>query len=232
MKTKNFDAYQLKLFAIIGMLLDHIAVVFPDIPLFLKYPFYFLGGITFPIMAYLLIEGHKYTKNKISYGIRLFIFALISQIPYTLAFINNVSLQATNIFFTLFLCYLLIIVYKRFNKFLFILFYLFVLALQLKFAMDWAIAGPILMVMLLMTGESQERLIYTLPIFSITIIVSSGFMYDMSIFNIIFFVGSGTLALFLLYNYNGERGKPMKYLFYIFYPLHLLILYLVNIYIF
>ncbi|MFL8968625.1 hypothetical protein HIF96_04430 [Helcococcus kunzii] len=53
----------------------------------------------------------------------------------------------------------------------------------------------------------------------LTIIIWGAIMYHASILNVLFVI----LAAVLIYYYNGERGKSVKYLFYTFYPLHLLL---------
>lgn len=68
--------------AMLTMLIDHIGYVFfPDEMLWRT-----VGRIAFPIYVYALVQGHLHTSNKLRYGIRLFIIALISQVPYQLAF--------------------------------------------------------------------------------------------------------------------------------------------------
>jgi uncharacterized membrane protein len=77
------------------MLIDHIGfVLFPQY-LFLRV----IGRIAFPIFAYLITEGYIHTHSIKKYSIRLFIFALVSQAPYMLAFHGTYL----NIFFTLFI---------------------------------------------------------------------------------------------------------------------------------
>lgn len=68
--------------AMLTMLIDHIGYVFfPDEMLWRT-----IGRIAFPIYVYALVQGHLHTSNKLKYGIRLFMIALVSQIPYELAF--------------------------------------------------------------------------------------------------------------------------------------------------
>ena len=47
---------------------------------------YMVGGLTFPIMAYLLCEGYRHTSSVRRYAERLALFAVISQVPYSLLF--------------------------------------------------------------------------------------------------------------------------------------------------
>ena len=104
-------AFTLKIIALASMLLDHMAVVFPEI-----FPFWFrgIGRLAWPIFAFLLAEGFRHTKSPEKFLMRLLAFALISEIPYDIAMGNNINFTAnTNIFYTLFLGGMAICMYER-----------------------------------------------------------------------------------------------------------------------
>jgi len=107
-------AFLLKIIASFTMLLDHSYVVVPNIfPLFFRY----IGRIAFPVYAYMIAQGCKYTSNIGKYLLRLGIFAIISEIPYDLAFGYDISfIRNTNIFYTLFLAAACIAVYKKIRE--------------------------------------------------------------------------------------------------------------------
>ena len=87
------NSFQLKIIACILMAIDHVgAIMFPDIDLYR-----IIGRLSFPIFAFLLTEGYVHTRNLKKYFIRLFIFAIIPQIPYSLAF----GIDILNIFIEL-----------------------------------------------------------------------------------------------------------------------------------
>ena len=124
MNLKKISGYHLKYIALFSMLLDHIGVIGRA---FLSKNVYFLlravGRLSFPLFCFILAEGFFHTKNRKKYQQRLFIFALLSEIPYDLAFhylpastLNSVlhlqklsltdfsaAFQEQNVLFTLFL---------------------------------------------------------------------------------------------------------------------------------
>jgi hypothetical protein len=71
----------LKIIAAIAMVCDHMGVIlFPDL-LFLRV----IGRLSFPIFAFLIAEGAKYTKNKLKHFLTMFGFAAVIQIVYYFA---------------------------------------------------------------------------------------------------------------------------------------------------
>ncbi len=80
-------AFVLKVAAIVGMTCNHVANVFgSELPGGAMVALYSLDGLTFPIMAYLLCEGYRHTSSVRRYAERLAVFAVVSQIPYSLLF--------------------------------------------------------------------------------------------------------------------------------------------------
>ncbi len=124
MNLKKISGYRLKYIALFSMFLDHIGVIGKA---FLSKNVYFLlravGRLSFPLFCFILAEGFFHTKNRKKYQQRLFIFALLSEIPYDLTFhylpastLNSVlhlqklsltdfsaAFQEQNVLFTLFL---------------------------------------------------------------------------------------------------------------------------------
>ena len=102
--SKILNSNGLKMIAIFVMVLDHIAHSFISVMSPFYYIFRMVGRVTAPIMFYSLANGYKYTRNKVNYGLRLFIFAIISQIPFSLFSENKIFLYDDyNVLFTLFI---------------------------------------------------------------------------------------------------------------------------------
>ena len=81
-----FDRSQIKLAAVVLMTLNHIAEIFLDRGSLLYNLLTGIGFFTAPVMCYFLVEGFRYTRNRKNYGLRLFLFVLLSQLPFSLAF--------------------------------------------------------------------------------------------------------------------------------------------------
>jgi len=116
------SAFVLKIIALAAMLIDHAGAAFPD---YIPFGTRIIGRLTFPIFVYLLADGFRHTRNPKKFLLRLFAFALISEIPYDWAVtrITNVQqglspwhvsfLNNTNIFFTLLLGGLAIFAFQQ-----------------------------------------------------------------------------------------------------------------------
>ncbi len=102
--------FQIKLVAIILMVIDHVGLLFfPQILLFRA-----VGRLAFPLFAWFLANGAYYSKNTQKYLTRLFLFALVAQIPFILMNrLNDPSFWELNVLFTLFLGLAAIVLMKK-----------------------------------------------------------------------------------------------------------------------
>lgn len=234
------NSFYLKLLALITMIIDHVgAVIFPNI-LWLRY----IGRIAFPIYAYLVSEGCKKTKNFKLYLKRLFIFAIISEIFYDLCFNNkNLNfLNHTNTIYTLFLAsfsiYLFKITQNNILKFSSLFMGIFISYILKS---DYGYFGVILIYLAYFIKNKKLLLICSMlwvtiknmPNLYIILyyLLSNNIKYlnpryiNQSLCIYIFTI----ISLFILYFYNGKKGKNLKWTFYIAYPLHLFLIYIISI---
>ncbi|WP_342980011.1 MULTISPECIES: TraX family protein [unclassified Ruminococcus] len=135
---------QIKYVAMFTMLLNHIANIFLEPGTFLFEVMVDVGYFTAITMCYFLVEGYGYTRSKEKYGKRLLLFALISEIPFCLAFTEEgtISFVSMNMLFTLFLCFLILYAMEKIpsgtRRILCILGLVFASAYS-----DWALLAPI-----------------------------------------------------------------------------------------
>lgn len=203
----------LKLIAIITMLMDHIGGILLPQYGFLR----IIGRLAFPIFCFLLVEGFLHTHNVYHYALRLGLFALISEVPFDLA-IYHVPFYPyhQNVFFTLFIGLIVLIGLKKFQEHPFIALTIFVAGalLALESYVDYGVFGIAMIVLIYLYSLHHNFIIFTL-----------GFVFlNMFAKGIQCF---GALAILPIALYNGKRGISLKYIFYIFYPAHLLILYFI-----
>lgn len=192
----------------------------------------YIGRMAFPIYCFLLVEGFLHTRSVKKYAFRLFLFALISEIPFDLAITGNWWDDSnSNVFFTLLLGLLLIWGLSYVEKFH-----------EFWKEKKWdsflggllvAIAGGFLAITLGLYADIMLRTDYGMAgVFAIAVLYLFRNMKEIAFVGavmILSVMSSSTeiLALLMLYplmKYNGERGKNIKYVFYAFYPVHLLIL--------
>lgn len=213
------DRFQLKLFAIATMLIDHIgAVLFPQYLLFR-----IIGRLSFPIFVYLIAQGLIYTSNVRAYLGRIFLFALISEIPFDLAFHRTVSYPGSqNVFFTLFLGLAAIAVLKEYwgkHPLPALLFAvaMAVLAELLQTDYGWFGVAGIIIFYCFRNDRAKGIFVFSLVLTGFSLMTGTLELYAL-------------LSGVLIYFYDGaKKGRwTLKYFFYAFYPVHLLLLYFIH----
>lgn len=228
----------LKIIALISMLLDHIGalVLRPYTDSVLETAGYeavrqqtelyellrSLGRFAFPIFCFLLVEGFLHTHNVWRYAARLFFFALITEIPFNLAFRDKLfSPDYQNVFIELLIGLLMLIALRKIehlsiNSFakLSLGFLTATAAMLLAHCIkaDYSYRGILAIVILYLFNFERKTQ---------AIAGAAAFVWELP----------APLAFIPIYFYNGKRGWEMKYFFYIFYPLHLFILYLIRLHI-
>lgn len=223
----------IKYIAMLTMFCNHFAGVFLEQGTFLYELMEDIGYFTAITMCYFLVEGYRYTRSKKRYGIRLFVFAVISQVPFSLAFPLN---GGFNMIYTLFLCFLILVVREKVKqKGLRIT--LSIVLLLLTGKGDWFFYAALLVIMFDSWWGDWMKLwkayVIVVLTFSPLMLFSYIYLYPLpralicTIGACIGIISSGFVMRFC---YNGQRGKYAlafsKWFFYIFYPAHLLLLWL------
>lgn len=224
------NANQLKVIAIAAMLIDHIAIVFvpDDFPAmwFLR----MIGRMTAPIMCYFIAEGYYHTSNLKKYMGRIFLIAVISHVPHNLCLGQDVLRfwEATDVMFSLLLGLIALELCK--NNWLVLWQKVLAVALccLLAYSADWNYIAVlwILGFGIFHSDRTKQFIAFTAVA---TIYLIQPFIYGSSIPYISRFGVFLVIPLLLLY--SGERGKKSKLIkwgFYWFYPIHLLLLYLLG----
>ena len=184
------------------------AVFFPG-----ELMFRYIGRIAFPIFAFLLVEGYFHTRDVRRYMLRLGLFAVISEIPYDLAFRETIlEFEHQNVFFTLFIGVAMMYALEKSPQWQ-------AKAAEVLLAMwaasllcsDYRYKGILLIaVYYFLRGRKREEFVLG---------AGWNFLWNWEI------QGYGALASVPIAMYSGQRGRSMKYFFYLFYPLHLAVFY-------
>ena len=227
------NTFTLKLIALIAMFCDHLYCA-----VLLEPKYFFLnciGRIAFPIFAFQLSQGYLYTHNKRNYILRLLLFSVVSQIPFQL-FLNSIpSTFALNIGFTLLFGFLAILAYEKIahscivsqktvvNTLLAFLVVFGIASLAGILKTDYGMYGVLLIFSFYVFRKS--KIYTTCSVILLTLLHFAQYMLLPNIFfsQLILAVCTCFSLCFILL-YNHKQGPKAKYLFYIFYPLHLLIL--------
>lgn len=223
----QLNSFQLKMIAIITMLVDHIGcVLFPQYVILRE-----IGRVSFPIFCFLLVEGFFHTKNIGRYVFRCFLLGIISEIPYDLAMGGRLwGWDGQNVGFTLCLGLIALwLIEERSHQ-----------VNVLKNHGLWWKYGSILTVGLIIGGADLLRMDYGaagILMILIFYMFRQHFLWQlgvMSVLNVLLMKGIqgyGVFAMLPIGLYNGKRGCDLKYVFYVFYPLHLFVLWCIKIYI-
>ena len=227
-KIQCLSANSIKIIAAISMLIDHIGCIFfPDIEILR-----IIGRISFPLFAFMIAQGCFYTRNKLKYFFMVFGLAIVCQIAYFVT--AQGSLFGVLFTFSIAIVLIYSLQYLKYNfktktsklkKGLSVTVFVSLMVLTVwintVFEIDYGFWGCVLPVFaslfVEMKNERLKRLL-TLIAFTLGIVLLSIDCGEHQWFAL--------LALVPLLLYSGKRGKHnLKYFFYIFYPLHLVVLY-------
>lgn len=192
-----------------------------------------IGRISFPIFAFQTMQGYINTKNLKKHMIKLLIFACISQIPFMLflsTFTTNIYL---NVLFTFLLGICALYIYDKCNnKVLGFLFVIIISIIAYFIKVDYGAFG-ILLIFAFYFFYKNNNIKHNKLLMSISIVLLCVIHYLPNIFKspslictYLSLITFTSLSLIFILFYNNKEGPKLKYFFYIFYPLHLLILYL------
>ena len=219
----------LKVLAMVTMLIDHLAAFYwrfdPHFfePLFTighkHITLYFLlrgvGRLAFPIFCFLIVEGFVHTHDRMKYGRNLLLFAFLSEIPWNLVHSGTWHYGGQNVMFTLFLGFLGLCAIEYFRndvrRMAFSLIGLLVISVLLRADYGCSGYGFILLLYVLRNNRLLQAVIGSCVLGGRWI---------------------AGLAFIPINMYNGQRGfiqGPIaKYIFYLFYPVHLFLIYLLQ----
>ena len=226
------DANQLKLIAIVAMTVDHIAwLLFPGyaagaVPIVM----HIIGRITCPVMCFFIADGFHYTRDRKKYALRLFMLAVVSHFAYMLASNSYVDWHSFIPFYYGDVLNQTSVVWS--------------LCEDEKRSMGVKVAGVLLICLITLPsdwsciaalcvlsigsnrGEPKKQIAWSLfyvAIYAVVYFFALDKLYGLIQLCVV-------LAIPLLALYNGKRGKNpavnkvMKWLFYIYYPLHLAVI--------
>ena len=245
------SALLLRTIACIAMLMDHIGYYNGNMALRA------IGRVAFPIFVYLIVNGYKHTSCRWKYALRLAVFAMISQIPFSLFCTGRWNWHNGNVFFTLLIALLCVWATDILQKGKICVWVCWIptVAVCLLYQLgalvsDYGARGTVLAISFyFLDGKKMWKLV---------LMSLSSFMlvfYDQLAELLWTFLSVGTLSLPrmdqwiwwqlyslfslpLIFMYNGEKGsmpgrtwsvKLLQYGFYLFYPLHMLVIWLVYV---
>lgn len=228
----------LKLIAIITMFIDHFGAVVvgqalfrlpnvvSDVALYHNLRTFYrllrlIGRLAFPIFCFMLVEGFLHTRSREKYLLRLGLFALISEIPFDLAIYKNWYYpDKQNVFFTLFLGMLVMYLVNR-------------ICTSEKISRSrYQFLGSWLQALIIIVGIYLGYLLKTdygeKGVFVICVLYLLRFHRPLQCLagaGAMSFETGGPFGMIPVLLYNGQKGRiKLKYFFYWFYPVHLLLL--------
>jgi hypothetical protein len=222
------DSFILKAIAIVGMTANHAGHVFAAwLPAPAHIALVGIGGLTFPIMAFLLAVGYQHTRDVGRYAQRLGVFALLSLLPFFWALGDKL-----NVMFTLLMGLGVIWADDHIDSRP--AFYaLLAAAMIASHWCDWSYIG-VPMIWLYHRGRGKPwgavapiamPWLWGLSelLAAIGLGLWQGYWHQL-LPNLLYCFAGASLTIPLVRLYGGSRGRPLKYFFYAYYPGHLVLL--------
>ena len=234
MGEKKLNRDIIKYAAVFAMLLNHMAHVFLQEGS-LEYEICVaVGYFTAVTMCYFLVEGYQYTRSKKKYGQRILLFAIISQVPYQAA----LGIRQLNMLFTLLFCFLILVCLEYIQDSAERSVCVCLLAAATCIC-DWGGLAAAFTVLFAQAYGSRRKLLYAYGVDYLLFSLVSAAEYAKTLSWALavprgLLEGVGILAsgVVIIFFYSGKRtgtgGRFSKWFFYVFYPMHLFALWVIN----
>ncbi len=239
---KGLNRDIIKYIAIIAMTANHIASIFLNSATLLRMFLLGIGSFTAITMCYFLVEGYGYTHSKKKYMGRLLLFAILSQIPFCMAFTRQgvISFVGLSMIFTLLLCFLICLIVEK-NSNIILKIFLITLLTICSVKCDWGIGAPVFTLLFIWSKNStlKKKIAFFVPtvlwaLYNLIARIGKVPIEHCILSAVFCMIGMGMSGICIIYFYNGKRANIgrnfSKWFFYIFYPLHLLIFALIRIF--
>lgn len=222
----KLNGFQLKIIAALLMLLDHIHQFIPGTPIIFTH----LGRLVAPIFIFLAIEGFHYTRDRKNYINRILGFGVImfTGSRIILFFIPSNTTIPNNIFFTIALSLLflnLLEAYKETKKHKRLIPLMLLTLVGISFTEGSFLVLWLAIIFYKYRGDNKQLAKNFVMISLFIGLILSDFKFSLQIWIYESFQWMMVFSLPLILSYNGKRGRGMKYLFYVFYPIHIWVLY-------
>ena len=240
-KRIGITSFGLHVFAMVFMLLDHLWATLLTDQVWMTY----VGRLAFPIFAFMIAEGYFCTQNVKKYMGRLFVFALISEIPFNFVMGGNwLYPYHQNVLWTFLIAIICMVGIDRIKNSRKNIILKIILVFLIVFG-GWFIGtitfvdyfGMGVLTVLTFYAFHKKRwldyLAQVIILYYINVELLGGYYFEFNLFGVTWEVvrqGLALLALPIIWMYTGERGyykKWWQYFCYAFYPMHLLVLYLI-----
>lgn len=224
---KGISQETLKLIACVTMLLDHIGAMFVR-----GYTLRIIGRIAFPIYCFLMAEGAYYTKNPAKYAMRLAIGLLLSEIPFDLALKRGLTWEYQSVMFTMLIGFAALeIVLQSKHDWLSLLTIASACLLAETLHTDYGGFGVLLIVAF---GVLRGRFwLQATALAAISFLMNSARIPFFGTYIAIELFAVFAMVPIALYSgkkaFSGKVDRHLQWAFYMFYPAHLFILYLVRL---
>ena len=225
----------IKYFAILTMLINHVAnALVPPESVWFEVMLD-IGYFTAVTMCFFLVEGYRYTHSRKNYALRLLIFALISQVPYVMA----LQFGMLNMLFTLFFCFLILHVRHRISNG-FVRNLLVVLLVFVTLFCDWSLLAGIYTILFDRAAGDRRKQAASFGIAALLFGLLNWMSYALEMaplpalgHALASCLGIVVSGIVILCFYNGKKGKKSgrfsKWFFYVFYPAHLFVLWMIRL---
>ena len=230
MEKKGISQEGLKLVACITMLIDHVGATLVyraclenfNMSLFYLYDVMrLIGRIAFPIFCFLLVEGAYYTRNPRKYALRLAIGAVLSEIPFDLAFFGGVTWAHSSVMVTLLLGFALIQMMKKEDSYWKLVLIWPVYKIAEMLGTDYGGRGILIIAMLALTrGVKYEKLL-RLVLLPVLLWFGATISWGRVSVPMEIFAMAGVPLMFAYRGRKVTTSKAVQWGFYLFYPVHI-----------